>query len=83
MYLIGDTGSFKSFGTADAAVVLSDSCPLADAVATALGNRVKKASDINDAIDAGKGIPGVQGIVIIKGHHIGLWGDLSLIRLSD
>ncbi len=78
----GTLGHSKSFGSADAAVILSDSCFLADAAATALGNRIKKASDIKDAIDAGKAIPGIQGIVIIKGDHIGLWGAIKLINLS-
>ena len=79
----GTLGHSKSFGTADAVTVLSDSCPLADAVATALGNRVKHPDDINTAIDAGKAIPGVQGIVIIKQESIGLWGDLTLVRTTD
>ncbi|MBU8909878.1 MAG: UPF0280 family protein [Desulfobacterales bacterium] len=78
----GTLGHSKSFGRADAAVVLSDSCSLADATATALGNRVKKMSDIKASIDAGKAIQGIQGIVIIKGDHIGLWGDLKLVKLS-
>ncbi|MBW2654099.1 MAG: UPF0280 family protein [Deltaproteobacteria bacterium] len=77
----GTLGHSKSFGKADAATVLCDSCPLADAVATKLGNRVKKTSDIKDAVDAGKAIPGVQGIVIIKGESIGLWGDLKLVKI--
>lgn len=77
----GTLGHSKSFGKADAVTVLSDSCPLADAVATRLCNRVKKAGDIKNAIDTGKAIPGVQGIVIIKGESIGLWGDITLVKL--
>lgn len=78
----GMLGHSKSFGKADAAVVLSKSCSLADAAATALGNRVRTAADIKGAIDAGKAIPGIQGIVIIKDDKIGLWGDIKLIDLS-
>ena len=77
----GTLGHSKSFGKADAATVLSDSCTLADAAATALGNMVKKTHDIKAAIDTGKTTPGIQGIVIIKGDHIGLWGDLELVKL--
>lgn len=77
----GTLGHSKSFGKADAATVLSDSCPLADAAATSLGNMVKTASDIKHAIDFGKSIPGIQGIVIIKGESIGLWGDLKLVKV--
>ncbi|WP_299983186.1 UPF0280 family protein [Desulfobacula sp.] len=78
----GTLGHSKSFGKADAVAVLSDSCSLADAAATALGNRIKKTSDIKLAIDAGKAIQGIQGIAVIKGDHIGLWGDMKLVKLS-
>jgi len=78
----GTLGHSKSFGRADAASVIADSCALADASATALCNMVQKSSDIEKAIHAGKQIQGIQGIVIIKEKHIGLWGDLKLVRLS-
>jgi len=78
----GTLGHSKSFGKADAVTVLSDSCPLADAVATALCNQVKEAKDIQGAIDKGKTISGIQGIVILKGENIGLWGDLKLVRIQ-
>ncbi|MBU1343313.1 MAG: UPF0280 family protein [Proteobacteria bacterium] len=77
----GTLGHSKSFGKADAATVFSDSCPLADATATKLGNMINTAADINAAIDAGKAIPGINGIVIIKGEKIGLWGDLKLVKI--
>ena len=78
----GTLGHSKSFGQADAASVLSESCSIADAAATALANMVKTAEDIQKTIDAGKNIPGVQGIVIIKGENIGLWGNLKIVKLS-
>ena len=77
----GTLGHSKSFGKADAASVLSKSCSIADAAATALANMVKTAGDIQKAIDAGKNIPGVEGIVIIKGENIGLWGNLKIVKL--
>jgi uncharacterized protein len=77
----GTLGHSKSFGKADAVTVLSHSCPLADAAATALANKVKKSSDINTAINIGKNISGINGIIIIKGENIGLWGDLKLVKL--
>lgn len=78
----GTLGHSKSFGKADAAMVFSDSCPLADAMATALGNRIKKARDIQKTIDWGKTVQGVRGIVLIKGEKIGIWGeDLKLVKL--
>jgi len=77
----GTLGHSKSFGTADAVSVVATSCCLADAAATALCNMVKQDSDIEKAIHQGKQIQGIQGIVIIKGKQIGLWGDLKLVRL--
>ncbi len=77
----GTLGHSKSFGKADAVTVLSKSCSLADAAATALANKVKKTEDIQKVIDSGKTISGVNGIVIIKGESIGLWGDLKIVPL--
>ena len=77
----GTLGHSKSFGAADAASVVATSCSLADAAATALCNMVKTDKDIEKAINFGKQIQGIQGIVIIKGKQIGLWGDLKLVRL--
>ncbi|MCF8114614.1 MAG: UPF0280 family protein [Desulfotignum sp.] len=78
----GTFGHSKSFGSADAATVLSDSCVLADAVATKLCNMVQHPADIENAIQAGKAVSGIRGIVIIKGDNIGLWGDLKLVSFS-
>lgn len=77
----GTLGHSKSFGKADAVSVLSKSCSLADAAATSLANKVIKTSDIQKTIDRGKAIPGVEGIVIIKGKNIGLWGNLKIVKL--
>ncbi len=79
----GTLGHSLSLGKADAVTVLSDSGALADAMATALGNRVHKASDIEKAIHFGKNTEGIQGIVIIKGTRMGLWGDLKLVPLPS
>ncbi|MFO7748550.1 MAG: UPF0280 family protein [Desulfobacteraceae bacterium] len=77
----GTLGHSASFGRADAATVVADSCALADAAATALGNMVQNRSDIETAIETGRKIEGIQGIIIIKGKEIGLWGDLELVKL--
>ena len=77
----GTLGHSKSFGKADAASVLADSCTLADAAATALGNRVHRAKDIESAMAEGRAMKGVRGIIIILGKQIGPWGDLKLVRL--
>ena len=77
----GTTGHSKSFGKADAVTVLSESTPLADAAATGLCNLVQKERDIEKVIEKGKSITGVEGLAIIKGKHIGLWGDLQIVKL--
>jgi len=77
----GTVGHSKSFGRADAASVLAPCCALADAAATALCNQVQTPKDIKKAIAAGRRMAGVQGIVIISGKQIGLWGALELVKL--
>jgi hypothetical protein len=77
----GTVGHSISFGKADAVCVLSPSCSLADAAATAVGNRVHQKSDIAPALELGKKIRRVNGIVIIKDDKIGMWGDLNIVPL--
>jgi uncharacterized protein len=78
----GTFGHSLSFGKADAVCVMSDSCALADAAATAVGNRVRSAADISSAIQFGRSIPGVSGLVVIIGKDMGLWGSLEVIPLG-
>lgn len=78
----GTVGHSISFGKADAACVVSNSCALADAAATAIGNRVKHKNDIAAALDFGKNIKGVGGIVIIKDDQIGMRGDLTAVPIK-
>lgn len=78
----GRVGHSLSFGKADAVCVLAEPCPLADASATAICNRVKSKEDVNGAIDFGKEIEGVEGIVIIFDDQVGFWGDLEVVPLD-
>jgi ApbE superfamily uncharacterized protein (UPF0280 family) len=77
----GSVGHSLSLGRADAACVLSRSCGLADAAATAIGNRVRGPTDIQSAINWGRSIPGVLGIVIVAADKIGAWGEVQLVPL--
>lgn len=77
----GTFGHSRSFGNADAVMVMARSCLLADAAATGLANQVKTCDDIAPALAAGQQIPGIRGLVIIVGERIGLWGDLRLTRI--
>lgn len=67
-------GHSISLGKADAVCVLSQSAALADAAASAVGNSVKKASDIKRAIEIGSRIEGVLGIVVVMGKEMGAFG---------
>ena len=78
----GTVGHSMSFGKADAVCVTSGSCPLADAAATAIGNRVGSKSDIPKAVEFGKTIAGIDGVLIIVGDQIGMWGRLELVSLE-
>ncbi len=78
----GTLGHSLSLGQADAVCVVADSCALADAAATSIGNLIQSAADINAAIAAGQRIAEIAGIVIIAGEKIGAWGELELIRLE-
>ncbi len=76
----GTVGHSLSYGQADAVIVLSQSTSLADAVATAIGNIVKDNDDIPTAVEFAQGLEGVDGVVVIKGERMGMWGR---VRLAD
>lgn len=78
----GTVGHSLSFGCADSVTVLARSTALADSAATRLGNEFKSAQDINHTLSVAEGIPGISGVVLIKGEHLGAWGDVELVPLS-
>ena len=77
----GTVGHSLSFGRADAAAVLAPSAILADAAATALGNRVRTRQDLSAALDFARTIPGVDGALLILGDQLALWGTLEIASL--
>jgi ApbE superfamily uncharacterized protein (UPF0280 family) len=72
-------GPSLSFGKADAVCVISKSATLADAAASAIGNKVKSKNDIKTALDFGIKIKGVTGIIIILGNEMGAIGKVELV----
>lgn len=76
----GTVGPSFSYGTADAVTILSPCTLLSDAMATSVANKITSKDDIAKAIDYAKQVPGVHGVVIAKGPHIGFWGDLELVK---
>lgn len=79
----GTVGHSLSYGTADAVVAVSRSAVLADAAATAIGNRVKQPDDVTRVIEFAQSIPGLKGVIIIKGDIIGIWGEVKLCQTSS
>lgn len=78
----GTVGPSLSFGRADAATVVADSTALADAAATAVGNRVSDPHDLEPALEAARAIPGLRSVVVIKGETLGAWGEIELVPLN-
>jgi ApbE superfamily uncharacterized protein (UPF0280 family) len=78
----GTVGHSLSFGKADAVVVISGSTALADAAATAIGNRVKSPGDVTGALEFGGNIEGLRGIIIIKDDTIGVRGEVKLCEIA-
>jgi len=42
-----------------------------------IGNLVRRAENIKKALEVGGAIQGVQGIVIILGDKLGVWGKIK------
>jgi hypothetical protein len=78
----GTVGHSLSMGKADAVCVVSPDCALADAAATAIGNRIASSKDIPAGIAFGRGIAGVSGIVVVYGAEIGAWGQVELVSIK-
>jgi uncharacterized protein len=76
-------GPSLSLGKADAATIVSRDVTLADAMATALGNRVRKPADLKPAVEWAVSVCGVDGALAVLGDRIAASGDIELTPLSD
>ena len=79
----GTIGHSISMGKADAVCVVAEACSIADAAATAIGNRIDSPADIEGAIKAGRQIKDINGILVIIGDKMGMWGDLEVVPLKS
>jgi hypothetical protein len=77
----GKIGHSLSFGDSAAATVIARSCALADAAATAVGNRVRGREGISSGLETARSIPGVVGAVVIRNGQMGAWGAVELVRI--
>jgi ApbE superfamily uncharacterized protein (UPF0280 family) len=78
----GTVGHSLSFGKADAVIVLSPSTALADAAATAIGNRISQSGDIPGGIELAQSIDGLKGVVVIQNEKVGVWGEVKLCEMA-
>ncbi|MCM8789607.1 MAG: UPF0280 family protein [Candidatus Omnitrophica bacterium] len=76
----GTIGHSLSFGSADLITIISKNAALADAVATATGNRVKSRQDLQNALDFARNIKGVTGVIIILQNNLISWGEVEFRR---
>jgi ApbE superfamily uncharacterized protein (UPF0280 family) len=74
-------GHSLSMGIADAACILSSSGALADGAATAVGNRIRKKSDLEKVGKWSSRIKGIIGGVLIVDDRMATWGDIELVKL--
>jgi ApbE superfamily uncharacterized protein (UPF0280 family) len=80
----GTMGHSLSLGRCDLATVFSVDTALADAAATLAANLVRTEADIQSALDRVGAIPGILGVLIIKGDKLGMTGGLPpLVKLQD
>lgn len=78
----GTVGPSVSFGKADAVMVACRNTALADALATAIGNNVSTAADIDQQLAAIDIYPDIYSILIICEGKVGIKGkyELKLVR---
>ena len=68
-------GHSLSFGNCDLASVFSKKSYVADAVATAVANRVKEENDIEPTLKWALKLKDVIGVLIVKDDKVGIMGD--------
>jgi ApbE superfamily uncharacterized protein (UPF0280 family) len=74
----GTVGPSLSFGKADAITIVCRDCALADAYATAFGNRVQGEEDVDPCIEAIGQEPEILAAICIKGARVGVRGEFDL-----
>lgn len=74
----GTVGHSLSFGRADAVCIKAKSTALADAAATAVGNLIRKKSDVKKALEKAMSIEGVLGVLLVAGSTLAIQGSMEL-----
>jgi len=77
----GRLGHSISFGDADAAVAIATDAYLADALATAIGNRISDKSSMNTCFDDFKHLREFKGGLVLRDGDVAMYGKLP--RMVD
>ncbi len=75
-------GHSLSFGDCDLATVFSKKGNVADAVATAVGNKVKKDKDIKKTLEWAIKLKGVDGVLVVRNDKFGMIGNIPPLLSS-
>ncbi|MFA5118680.1 MAG: UPF0280 family protein [Candidatus Omnitrophota bacterium] len=73
----GTFGHSLSFGCADSVVIIAADASFADAVATAVANRVHAKKDLPAAVGFARSFKGVSGVVVVLGNSFASWGNVE------
>jgi len=74
-------GHSLSMGIADVVCIVSSSAALADAAATAIGNQIKRKTDLEMVSGVANKIEGIVGGVVIVDDKMATWGNIELVDL--
>jgi len=77
----GRVGHSLSMGSSDVITVLSPSAIRADGAATALGNMIRKKTDLEKVSEWAGAMGGILGGVAILGNTMATWGKIELVAL--
>jgi ApbE superfamily uncharacterized protein (UPF0280 family) len=78
----GTVGPSISFGKADAVVVVCKDCAIADAYATAIGNKIKNHKDITIELQEFKNRSEILFLLVICEEKLGLQGNFAIHPLK-
>ena len=73
-------GPSLSFGNTDAVVTIAKSAAVADAAATAIGNRIRRPEDLETVLATEQDRGELLGCVAVIGKHLGAWGEVEITR---
>jgi len=75
-------GHSLSLGAADAVCIMANKASIADAAATALGNRIRNRFKLKREIDSIKESKDIKGGVVIIGKTMASWGEIELTKIN-